>query len=248
MKKRWMGAALAAALCLSPAAAQADDLTLPSGEVLPLGSAVAVWRGEDSYFAGKIDAALANPSLGETFAKGWIEDGVYPASEKEAAERMGRAAAELLRESRVYQLRSVSGNTMYTAYVLSLPIDLPLTEEELTRWNGWVKELGTKEGLTEEALASLDAHGELAESVRIGMEAARMAVTEEGTSKGGVGYRLSMTQLAPTVWDYAMPMWLGVLGTTKAGGGNLTVTVFLADQVSGRYFAPLLKQAAEAAR
>ncbi len=246
--RKWMGAALAAALCLSPAAALADDLTLPSGEVLPLGSEVAVWRGADSYFAEKLDAVLADPALAEAIAQDFIEAGVYGESEKADAERVGQAVADIIRESRMYQLRSVSGNTMYTAYVLSLPLDLPLTEADTARWNRWAREFGEEAGVSGEALARLDRHGELSQSVKAGMEAAKLAARSEGTSAGGVSYQLSMTQLTPEAYDYAMPLWLGVLGTTKADGGNLTVTVILADQASGRYFAPILAKAAEAAK
>lgn len=247
MKKRWMGAVLAAAL-LAGGAAGADDLTLPTGEVLPFGSRVAVWQGRDSYFADKIDAVLADPALVDAIAKDYIQMGVYGESEKADAERMAQAAADILRESRAYQLRSTAGNTMYTAYVLSLPMKLPLTETDLLRWNEWVRAFGEKNGVSPEELEALRRHGELSQSAALAVEMMDNAVRKEGTSAGGDAYRLAYTQVTPVLYDYAVPLWLCVLGTTKAGGFNLTVTVLLADQASGRYFAPLVEKAAEAAK
>lgn len=248
VKKKWMGAVLAAAL-LAGGTAGADDLTLPTGEVLPFGSRVAVWQGHDSYFAEKIDAVLvADPALVDAIAKNYIQMGVYGESEKADARRMAEAVADIFRESRTYQLRSTSGNTMYTAYVLSLPMKLPLTETDILRWNEWVKAFGEKNGVSPEAREALSRHGELSQSVALAVEMMKNAVRKNGTSAGGDAYQLAYTQMTPAAYDYAVPLWLCVLGTTKKDGNNLTVTVLLADQASGRYFAPLVEKAVEAAR
>lgn len=235
MKKHWMGAVLAAAL-LAGGTAGADDLTLPTGEVLPFGSRVAVWQGRDSYFADKVDAVLADPSLVDAVAKDYVQAGVYGQNETAEARRMAEAAVGILRESRAYQLRSTSGNTMYTAYVLSLPMKLPLTETDILRWNEWVKSFGEKKGVSPEQLAAL------------AVEMMDNAVRKNGTSAGGDAYQLAYTQMTPAAYDYAVPLWLCVIGTTKKDGNNLTVTVLLADQASGRYFTPLVEKAVEAAR
>lgn len=247
MKKKWMGAVLAAAL-LAGGTAGADDLTLPTGEVLPFGSRVAVWQGHDSYFAEKVDALLADPALVDAIAKDYVQAGVYGQNETAEARRMAEAVADILRESRAYQLRSTSGNTMYTAYVLSLPMKLPLTETDILRWNEWVKAFGEKNGVSPEAREALSRHGELSQSVALAVEMMKNAVRKNGTSAGGDAYQLAYTQMTPAAYDYAVPLWLCVLGMTKKDGNNLTVTVLLADQASGRYFAPLVEKAVEAAR
>lgn len=247
MKKKWMGAVLAAAL-LAGGTAGADDLTLPTGEVLPFGSRVAVWQGHDSYFADKVDALLADPSLVDAVAKDYVQAGVYGQNETAEARRMAETAVGILRESRAYQLRSTSGNTMYTAYVLSLPMKLPLTETDILRWNEWVKTFGEKNGVSPEAREALSRHGELSQSVALAVEMMDNAVRKSGTSAGGDAYQLAYTQMTLAAYDYAVPLWLCVIGTTKKDGNNLTVTVLLADQASGRYFAPLVEKAVEAAR
>lgn len=247
VKKKWMGAVLAAAL-LAGGTAGADDLTLPTGEVLPFGSRVAVWQGHDSYFAEKVDALLADPALVDAIAKDYVQAGVYGQNETAEARRMAEAVADILRESRAYQLRSTSGNTMYTAYVLSLPMKLPLTETDILRWNEWVKAFGEKNGVSPEAREALSRHGELSQSVALAVEMMKNAVRKNGTSAGGDAYQLAYTQMTPAAYDYAVPLWLCVLGMTKKDGNNLTVTVLLADQASGRYFAPLVEKAVEAAR
>ena len=244
--KKWMGAVLAAALLAGGLTAQADDLTLPAGEVLPLGSRVAVWRGEDSYFAPKLAELLSDPALVRAVAADYIDMGVYSRDEKAAAERMAETALDIIRQSRAYQLRSVSGNTMYTAYVLALPMELPLSEADQLRWNNWIRAYGEANGVSAEKLDHFKAHGELSESMKLGLEAAKMTVKKEGTSPGGVTYQLARTQLTPEILGYAAPIWLCALNTQK--GDHLTVTVVLADQASGRYFAPILEKAAEAAR
>ncbi len=268
--KYWMSMALFAALSLGAATAQADDLTLPRGESIPLGARVAVWNGRDSYFAGKIDAWLADPALPKALADGFIEKGVYGKSERAEAEKLAGEVMQLIRDSRAYQLRSTVGNTMYTAYVFSLPIDLPLSEAETTRWQRWAETAARAGGLSEEELQKLSGHGEIAQSLEVGMKAAMAAGTAEaakdtapgevtvsrfaasplraGVSKGGVSYKLNFVRVTTETFDYASPLWVGMLGTTKADGSDLTVTLLLADQASGRYFEPILTKAMEAAK
>ncbi len=119
-------AVLAAALLLGGGAARADDLTLPTGEVLPLGRQVAVWQGKNSYFAGQVEAVLSDPVLPAAIAKDLLDKGVYGPGEVTQAADMAAAAAHLLRTSRAYQLRSITADTMYAAYVLSFPsVSLP---------------------------------------------------------------------------------------------------------------------------
>ena len=119
-------AALAAALILGGGAARADDLTLPTGEVLPLGRQVAVWQGKNSYFADMVEAVLSAPALPAAIAKDLLGKGIYGPGEVTQAADKAAAAAHLLRTSRAYQLRSITADTMYAAYVLSFPsVSLP---------------------------------------------------------------------------------------------------------------------------
>ena len=137
-KTAWTAAAFLAAACMAsaPAPVSADDLRLPSGEVLPLGDKVTVWRGSDSYFAGKLNGILEGDDFEQSMAQAVIDRGVYKESERAEAEQFAKETAELWRDSRVYQLRSVSGNTMYTAFVISLPLDVTYwqSEAETKRW------------------------------------------------------------------------------------------------------------------
>ena len=147
-KTAWTAAAFLAAACMAsaPAPVSADDLRLPSGEVLPLGDKVTVWRGSDSYFAGKLNGILEGDDFEQSMAQAVIDRGVYKESERAEAEQFAKETAELWRDSRVYQLRSVSGNTMYTAFVLSLPIDTAYwqAEAEDHRWEEYTEVHGVR--------------------------------------------------------------------------------------------------------
>ena len=149
-KTAWTAAAFLAAACMAsaPAPVSADDLRLPSGEVLPLGDKVTVWRGSDSYFAGKLNGILEGDDFEQSMAQAVIDRGVYKESERAEAEQFAKETAELWRDSRVYQLRSVSGNTMYTAFVLSLPIDTAYwqAEAEDHRWEEYTESAGEDAG------------------------------------------------------------------------------------------------------
>lgn len=235
--KSWIYAAgTAALLMLGSGTVRADDWTLPGGEILPLGRNVTVWEGKNSYLAPKVDEMLKSPELSGKIAEELIRLGVYGKDEKKAAQKTAEAAAAMLRESRVYQLRGVQGTTLYTACALSLPMELPLTEEETARWKAWA----------EKAKTPLKGHGELAESIHALSEAAGLAEQESGRSKGGVSYTVSHVYAAPEIKGYAIPFYAFALGTTK--DSRLTLTVVLTDQASGAYFEPFLKRGVEAAR
>lgn len=96
-KAAWTAAAFltSAWMALFPASVPADDLRLPSGEVLPFGAGVNVWSGSDSYFAGKMNGLFESDAFKTSLAQGLIDRGMYKESERAEAERFAEAAAEI---------------------------------------------------------------------------------------------------------------------------------------------------------
>lgn len=237
-KTAWTAAAFLAAACMAsaPAPVSADDLRLPSGEVLPLGDKVTVWRGSDSYFAGKLNGILEGDDFEQSMAQAVIDRGVYKESERAEAEQFAKETAELWRDSRVYQLRSVSGNTMYTAFVLSLPIDTAYwqAEAEDHRWEEYTESAGMK---TPETAAEIEAVKAIT--------AVQQEQTAEGVSKGGLHWRSSSLWLAPEQYGWASPMYLVAFSIEGTDEEHLNITVVYAGQASGKYFEPFLAKALE---
>lgn len=245
--KKLVCALAAAGLILTGGAARADDLHLPSGETLPLGKSVTVWQGSDSYFAPKVAEWLKDPKLTENLAKDFIQFGVYQESEKKEAETFAKGVVDVLQASRVYQLRGVKGTSMYTAYVFSLPMTLPLSSGDLVRWNQWWE---THKAKWSDASGKVDSknegHGELAASVAEGLKWAKLMESDRGVSKGGVSYDLQKGYITPEYRGYVVPLFVYFIGTTK--DGKMGMTFVFSDQASGKYFEPFLTKGVEEAK
>lgn len=244
MKKFLGAAALSAALWLG-GTAFAADLTLPGGVVLPFAKDITVHAGSDSYFAKRINDELENPKLSEAIAVDLVKSGLYTEKEKDDAKFVAEGIMKYVRESRVYQLRAEADDVMYTAYAVSVPMSLPMSEEDTARWAAAVQKLKTlanKETLSEQ----LRMHGELAESIEAFLAASGLADKKTGVSKGGVAYETADAFTSIEQDGGVVPFYCYYLGTTK--DDTLTMTVVFADQISGKYFEPFLKKATEAAK
>lgn len=247
MRKTICALAAAGLILAGGASVSADDLKLPGGAVLPLGKEVTVWQGQDSYLAPKVAEALKDPRIPEELAKKFVEIGLYQKGEEAQAKELAQAVADLLQASRVYQLRGVHGTTMYTGYVLSLPISLPVSEADRERVLKWI-ELYEKK--SPEAAKKIDemqgAHGEFSESFALGKKYAQILEKQHGVSKGGVSYDISSGYITPEVQGIVVPLFVYCIGTTK--DKDLTVTFVFSDQASGQYFEPFLKKGVEGAK
>lgn len=243
--KQWIAAAVLAAVLGAGGAASADDLHLPGGGVLPLGPAVTVWDGSHSYLSGKIGEMLASPEVTESMAEGFIQQGLYKESEKKEALALAESLMQIARSSKAYQLRSVHGNTMYTAVAVSVPISLPVSSELqqklAARAAAYAKQMGH-----EKEAAALAAHGEWSELWHWAEGLMKDADTGRGTTAAGIPYETVRLRTSYEYGNYAVPFYVYSLSQTREG--QMVVTIFWADQASGRYLEPYLKKAAEEAR
>ena len=125
---------------------------------------------------------------------------------------------------------------MYTAFVISLPLDVTYwqSEAETKRWETYAASAGMK---TPETAAEIEAAKAVA--------AVQREAAEEGVSKGGVRWRASSLWLAPEQYGWASPMYLSAFSMEGEDEDHFSVTVVYADQASGKYFAPILEKALE---
>lgn len=245
MKKFLGAAALTAALWLS-GTAFAADLTLPGGVILPFAKDITVHVGSESYFAARVNAELAKPELAGAIAADLIKSGLYTEGEKADAEFVAEGVMKYVRESRVYQLRAEADDVMYTAVAVSVPAALPMSEEDTARWTAAAQKIKEKFANKETLTERLRMHGELAESIEAVLTASGLKNKKTGVSKGGVSYETAGAFAVMEKDGMLSPFFCYYLGTTK--DDTLTMTVFLADQASGKYFEPFLKKATEAAK
>ncbi len=247
MKKAIFALAAAGLIMAGGASVSADDLKLPGGTVLPLGKEVTVWQGQDSYLAPKIAEALKDPRIPEDLAKKFVDVGLYQKGEEKEAKELAKATVDLMQASRVYQLRGVHGTTMYTGFVLSLPLTLPVSEADQARVLKWIDLYEKK---APEAAKKWDeeqgGHGELAEGFALGRKYAQLMEKQRGVSKGGVSYDISSGYITPKLQGIVVPLFVYCIGTTK--DKDMTLTFVFSDQASGQYFEPFLKKGVEGAK
>lgn len=243
--KKWLAAAAMAAALGMGGAASADDLRLPGGGVLPLGPAVTVWEGSRSYFSKDVNRFLESPEPAEGLAEGLVQYGLYEEKEKGEALQLAESMMRMARAGKAYQLRSVHGDTMYTAYVFSVPVGIPIPAEEQNLWLSLAERAEKKRGAAEQA-EDLAAHGELAQIWDTAMHVAQGIRRSRGVSAKGIPYEWSRIDLVQEHSGYAVP--LSVYGISTYKEGVLAITVVWAGQADGRYFEPYLKKAAEGAQ
>ncbi len=230
MKKKIWASLLATALAVGPMSLAADWV-LPSGEVLPMGENVVVWNGHDGYLGEAADAFLADPYLAEEISKGFLEEsGLFEEDEKKEADVLGSAIMDVLRRSRVYQLRTTKGDAMHTAIAVSIPCDLKLTDAE-------------KQNILARAAAKtmeIEGNGDILDAVK-DYDAAIKETSEKSGKSHGVSYKSGKIVMTPKFEKLKMPLFLYWMSTTK--NDKETVTFVFANQTAGKVFEPLLNRA-----
>lgn len=230
MKRRMWAPLLAAALAVGPMGLAADWV-LPSGEVLPMGDKVVVWNAHDGYLGEAADAFLADPYFAREISKGFLEEsGLFEKNEKKGADALGTAVMDVLRRSRVYQLRTTEGDVMHTAIAVSIPCDLKLTDAE-------------KQDILTRAAAKtmeVEGNGEILDAVK-DYDAAIKETSEKSGKSHGVSYKSGKIVMTPKYEKMKMPLFLYWMSTTK--NDKETVTFVFANQTAGKIFEPLLNRA-----
>jgi hypothetical protein len=247
--KKWMAAAAAAVLMTTGVlSANADNLVLPEGQTLPLGSEVNVWKGSQSFVGGVVEDFLGKKDLPDVLEKNIRETGVFPESDEASPHELAQLTARVLKNSRLYQLRSDVNDTFYTGLVISLPV----SGNDMAQMLKLASAARMPEGYTssgslteEEREAGTDVAGvvfdkamtEWSQFLTVGEHSS----WEDGVSSSGVPYSKAHANLVINQSGLLLPVYVG--GFILKGDTGATYNILIADQTSGDYFGEIVDNA-----
>ena len=238
--KKWLAVSALTASCLMGAmVAQADILTLADGKALDMGSQVSVYDGERSFFGSQIHDWLVEGKPEQSIEKVLVEENVFP-EESTQEKEFSQVAAGILKQAKVYQVRTAANDTYYQGMVVSLTV----SDADMAKLKSYQKAAEDhKESAASEEnplVSSLLAacHGKV--------ELTSHSDWAEKTSKEGVTYRTADAKLALNKDGFLLPLY--VKGIIMKADGKTTYTLFTADQVSGQYLAAFFDTALQGAK
>lgn len=223
----WM---LTAALMTAPfCVSHAEDLTLPGGEVLPLGDAVQVESVEDSAVGSFLAAQVRDALTAEKISRTLDKMGIYQGDGEAAS-----ALAELLSDAAQRgEFRLVSGGghemAVFSVHADHAYITRASALLAKAKWPGGAPEISVRQMLP----------------LTVGVfTVSDLSGWEEGTSEGGIGYRLGGAEMsAGTGLGLSLAIHVEALVQNAAGGGE-TYTLFLTTEDGADFFLPALRGAA----
>ena len=230
MKKQIGALALSLAL-LTGISASADDWVLPLGETIPLGKDVTVWNGHDGYLGKVAEKFLADPEFVKMMTKNMKETDFFKDEDVKSIESFAASATDVLQCSRFYQLRTMKGDVMHTAFALSIPYDVKLSEEQKVFLEKHKEEFSLS--------VMKDTHEVLDEAKN--WNAGVKERSEKSGRSHGISYRLGKIVMTPEVEGFRVPVSLYLIDTEKEG--KRTVSLIFTNQTSGKIFEPLLNAA-----
>lgn len=238
--KKWLTASfVATSLLMGGMAVHADSLTLSGGEVLDLGSQVTVYDGQRSFFGSQIHDWLVEGNPEASIEKVLVEEKVFPENSSYAKE-FALGAADILRHSKVYQVRAAANDTYYQGMVISLSVSdadglkLALYQKEAMK-NHTLPE-SEENPMTAAVLALCHGH----------VTVTSHSSWKDKTSEKGLPYQTGDAMISVERNGFTIPVYVKGLVMKETGRTNYTVLV--ADQVSGKYLAPFFDTALEGAK
>lgn len=237
MKKIFTAAIAAAGVFLGTLTASADTLPLPRGETLDLGAAVSVYDGQDSFFGAKMYEWMADKEsvskLGEAITK--LE--IYPKEDTRRPRELAMALMETLRGAKLFQIRTETADTYYQEFVISVPLSdkNKLAMIDLITSAKPVKNSEPKEliPMYEKKLYWLTHQFDVTSHTD----------WKEGITKSGHSYRFGEAKVVFRKDNFTLPLTL--TGYTTSNDDGTVYTIFIGDQSSAAYFAPIVKKAME---
>lgn len=236
--KKWLTvSAMTAGVLLGGLAAQADSLMLSGGEVLDLGSTISVYDGEHSFFGSQMHDWLIEGNPAESMEKVLVEEHVFPENSAYAKE-FAALAATVLKQGKVYQVRTAANDTYYQGMVLSIS----LTDAQKKQLAVYKKaalenrETTEKDGLVQTLLTACQNQVTVTDA----------SSWEEKKTADGVTYRTGDARVMWKRGGFTLPLY--VKGIIMKEEGNTTYTLLAGDQVSGLYLAPFLDTALKGAK
>ncbi len=237
MKKRTGALALAFALAVG-SISMAADLTLSDGHVLPLDSTITVHDGSRSYLAPEFEKSLEQPELRKNLAERIRTLGLFPDRDTAHEEMMADQLIRLLKEGKVYQLRSERPEAMYQM----VSVSARMGREDLARWVEIVNAIHRAHPEKINSVPSVPEPRDILEA-QYKSTGAQNGRFVKGKTVCGTSYVAGGVYAAPQNEGMTFPLYAFVLET--ADDDHMGLTVFLTDQVTGKVFEPILKKGAE---
>lgn len=239
MKKGIVAVIAAAGVLLGSMTASADTLPLPQGETLDLGAAVSVYDGQESFFGTKLYEWLSDKDSSSALEKAITKWEFYPKEDTRRPRELAMVLMELLKGTKLFQIRTEMADTYYQEFVISVPVSdkNKLAVMDLSAAAKPVKESKGKEltRMYEEKLPLLAKQFELTSHTD----------WKEGFTKSGHSYRFGEARVALVKEGFTLP--LALTGYITRNDEGTVYTIFIGDQSSAAYFAPIVKKAIEGA-
>ena len=254
--KKLLCIAFASAL-LSTGYAQAADLPLADGHVLPLPQNISVHQGKDSYFAKDIQKVFASKDLETKMIEATKKNDAFKALSDSDKILLAKEMYRLVQDIQFSQIVSDTGDHVYQAFVISCPMTkdsfqnweklshyfpqeqkTPLPSSKMT-WEAYqalATSHGTREGTIENSIISL--------SDGLGSVLLHQAQWKESQSKQGIPYLQYAIYSTQQQGDMLQPLYLSVLATPSKD--QVGFTLFFTTQTDGAYFDSYIAKALEA--
>lgn len=127
--KKLLCIAFASAL-LGTGYAQAADLPLADGHVLPLDASISVHQGKDSYYGQNFNQLISSPEVEKKMVESMKKNKNFSTLSDSDKETMAKEAVRLLKDTQIGQIVADTGDHVYQAFVLSCP----MTKDSFSSW------------------------------------------------------------------------------------------------------------------
>lgn len=255
--KKFLCTALLGGLLLAGTTTYAAPLPLSDGHVLPLGPAISVHQGNDSYFFKDFQKDLTSKKLEDQLVKSLEKEPSLSSLSKKDRRLVVQEIIRLMDTTEVSQLVSDTGDHVYQAMVLSFP----LTQESFQNWQHIASvvskekvDMTAAQNLTWEELQFLLQSGLLGSgstentSMALGKELGTLLLQcahwKESRSHQGVPYLQATISSALEKNELLTPLHITLLATP--GQNQIGFTLILASQTTGKYLDPYVQEAMEA--
>lgn len=241
--KKWLCAAATAGFCaLSMTGVFADNLVLPQGEVLPLTDKVTVWNGQSSFLGTYVSEFLESDNLVKTLEKEFTKAGIFNEKHKQNAEELAKLTASLLKNSRMYQVRSEVNNTFYTGFVVSMPV----SDKDKAALERLTDESVLSEKVVQDSKKPVqdilgEALGRALNKENQAVSVSDVSKVREGKSQKGIDYKEVHAHVLINQSGLLLPVYAGGFSIENKEG--TTYNLILTDETAGNYFEPILQEA-----
>lgn len=253
--KKFVCSLLMGGLLLVGSTVGAADLPLADGHVLPLGSAISIHQGKDSYMTKDWQTTLTSPEMEKTLLKAMEKNKEFTSFSEADKKMLVQELCLLFKNFQVSQMVSDTGDHVYQAFVLSFP----LTEESFNHWTTIGQQLAPEKAKNSlpnltwkdvKAFLSMPitTEGTVEQSViplgqEVGTLLLQQGYWQKKVSKSGIPYQMYTLYTTQQNSEMLTPLYLCLLSTST--DKQIGFTVILTNQTDGVYFDSYIQKALE---